>query len=207
VPTVRPQTASDPLRTRLVEAAARIVATEGHGALSLRRVAADVGTSTMAIYTHFGGMPELLRAVRWDGFHRLAADLAEVPAAEDPVEHVVGLCVAYVRNGIANPDLYRVMFMEEPLDEEDAAVCAGTFETLVVALARCVQEGRLSPADPLDLATELWVAGHGVVSLRLAGALAPDAADAGMPRILRRLLVGFGADEATVDRAIAAEAR
>ena len=37
------------------------------------------------------------------------------------------------------------MFMEEPLDEEDAEVCAGTFEALVVALARCVEEGRLSP--------------------------------------------------------------
>ena len=199
---MRPPTAVDPLRTRLVETAARIIATEGHGALTLRRVAADASTSTMAIYTHFGGMAELLRAVRWDGFHRLADDLARVPTSDDPVEHVVGLCVAYYRNGVANPDLYRVMFMEEPLDEEDAEVCAGTFETLVVALARGVEEGRLSPADPLELATDLWVAGHGLVSLRLAGALPPADADAGMPRVLRRLLVSFGADDAAVRRAL-----
>ena len=199
---MRPQTTVDPLRTKLVETAARIIATEGHGALTLRRVTSDADTSTMAIYTHFGGMPELLRAVRWDGFHRLADDLAAVPVSDDPVEHVVGLCVAYYRNGVAHPDLYRVMFMEEPLDEEDAEVCAGTFEALVVALARCVEEGRLSPADPLELATDLWVAGHGIVSLRLAGALPPAVADAGMPRVLRRLLVSFGADDATVARAL-----
>ena len=87
---MRPQTTVDPLRTKLVEAAARIIATEGQGALTLRRVASDAGTSTMAIYTHFGGMAELLRAVRWDGFHRLADDLAAVPASDDPVEQSSG---------------------------------------------------------------------------------------------------------------------
>ena len=55
----------------LIEAAARLIATEGAGALTLRRVADEVGTSTMAIYTHFGGMPELRRAVRQEASARL----------------------------------------------------------------------------------------------------------------------------------------
>ena len=63
-----PKTADPTVRVRLIEAAARILAEEGPGALTLRRVAAEVGTSTMAVYTHFGGMTELRRAVREQGF-------------------------------------------------------------------------------------------------------------------------------------------
>ena len=61
------------LRPALIEAAARLIATEGADGLTLRRVADEVGTSTMAVYTCFGGMPELRRAVRREGFARLAA--------------------------------------------------------------------------------------------------------------------------------------
>src|SRR4051812_34653733 len=47
------------MRMALIDAAARLIATEGLGGLTLRRVTEEVGTSTMAVYTHFGGMPEL----------------------------------------------------------------------------------------------------------------------------------------------------
>ena len=72
----RKEHAAENLRPALIEAAARLIATEGASGLTLRRVADAVGTSTMAIYTHFGGMPELRRAVRREGFARLAARAA-----------------------------------------------------------------------------------------------------------------------------------
>jgi AcrR family transcriptional regulator len=202
MPTVRPTTAPDPLRTTLVDAAAKLIAAEGTTAPTLRRVADEAGTSTMAIYTHFGGMAELRRAVRWEGFRRLAADLAEVDDGDDPLVHVVGLCLTYCRNAIANPGLYRVMFMEEALDDEDAAVCAGTFEVLIGALAACVEAGRLAPADPVELATRLWVAGHGIVTLQLARALPEAVAEATVPRILTDLLTAYGAEPAAIGRAL-----
>lgn len=199
---MRPPTAADPLRTSLIDAAARLIAAEGTTGLTLRRVAQEVGTSTMAIYTHFGGMAELRRAVRWKGFRRLAGDLAAVEASDDPLEHVLGLCVAYHSNAIANPGLYRVMFMEEALDDEDVAVCAGTFEVLVAALAACVDAGRVAPADPLALATGLWVAGHGIVALQLARALPDAAAEAMVTRTLTDLLTAYGAEPAAIDRGL-----
>jgi AcrR family transcriptional regulator len=68
-----PKTADPSVRTALIEHAARITAEEGREALTLRRLAAGVGTSTMAVYTHFGGMDDLRRAVRREGFARLAS--------------------------------------------------------------------------------------------------------------------------------------
>jgi AcrR family transcriptional regulator len=164
------------IRPALIEAAARLIATEGASALTLRRVADEVGTSTMAIYTHFGGMPELRRAVRQEGFARLAAHLANVDETDDPVADLAMLGAAYYENAISNPHLYRVMFMEQPLDDDNAAVDDGTFASLVAGMQRCITAGRFAPAEAADLATQFWALGHGVITLQLAHLLAAEQA-------------------------------
>src|SRR5438045_8099919 len=90
-------------------------------AVSLRRVAAEVGTSTMAVYTYFGGVDELMSEVRREGFRRLAEHLAAVTATRDPIADVVALGWAYCLNGVENPYLYRAMFFETTADIDDAA--------------------------------------------------------------------------------------
>jgi len=47
-------------RERLVEAGTRLLERDGLEALKARKVAAEIGVSTMAVYTHFGGMNGLL---------------------------------------------------------------------------------------------------------------------------------------------------
>ena len=47
-------------RERLVEAGTRLLERDGPEALKARKVAAEIGVSTMAVYTHFGGMNGLL---------------------------------------------------------------------------------------------------------------------------------------------------
>src|SRR2546429_6906673 len=106
----RDQSKSSDLRSALIEAAAQLIATEGASGLTLRRVADAVGTSTMAIYTHFGGMPELRRAVRREGFARLAARAAQMDESDDPVADLATLGIEYNENAVNNPHLYRVMF-------------------------------------------------------------------------------------------------
>ena len=171
------------LRQALIETAARLIATEGLGALTLRRVADEVGTSTMAIYTHFGGMDELRRAVRREGYLRLTTQIGLVQETSDPVADLATLGGVYYENAIRNPHLYRVMFMEQPLDEADAATGSGTYESLVRAMRRCVEAGRFDRADPLELAREFWALGHGMIALQLAHLVSPEAA--------RRCLAGL----------------
>ena len=73
------------VRRRLLEVAAHVVREQGAPALSARKLAAASGTSTMALYTHFGGMPGLVRAMVAEGFRRLFARVAEVPITDDPL--------------------------------------------------------------------------------------------------------------------------
>src|SRR5437879_4110442 len=95
------------LRTALLETAAHLIATEGSARLTVRRVADEAGTSTMAVYTHFGGMPGLRQAVRREGFARLTAHVAAVDKTDDPLADLARLALAYYENATADPDLYR----------------------------------------------------------------------------------------------------
>src|SRR4051812_40070491 len=161
----RGERSGEETRAALIEAAARLIATEGAGALTLRRVADEVGTSTMGIYTHFGGMPELRRAVRREGFARLAARGVAVGESDDPVADVAMLGIEYYDHAVSDPHLYRVMYLEQPLDETDSESGWGTFNTLANAMQRCIDAGRFAVADAEDLAREFWALGHGVITL------------------------------------------
>jgi AcrR family transcriptional regulator len=197
----------DTLRHALLDAAARIIATEGVAALTLRRVADEAGTSTMGIYTRFGGMPELRHAVRVEGFARLAGALAEVDQTSDPVADVAALGLAYYRNGVDRPHLYRAMFMEQPLGSVEADIGWDTYETLVAATARAVDSGRFSRGEPRDIARQLWVLAHGVVSLELTRILTPDEAFTTFGQSSAALFVSFGDDPRRMRRSLAAALR
>jgi AcrR family transcriptional regulator len=174
------------VRARLVEAAAELLAGEGPAALSTRRLAREVGTSTMAVYTHFGGLPELVRAVVREGFSRLGQHLDAVPETDDPLADLAALGEAYRANALANPHLYAVMFGSASLggyrlhdDELDEG--RYTFDVLVAATKRTIDAGIFRTGDPQDVAAQLWAATHGFVMLELAGYFdarrEPDAVD------------------------------
>jgi AcrR family transcriptional regulator len=190
------------LRAALIDAAARLIAAEGAPALRLRRVAEEVGTSTMAIYTHFGGMPELRRAVRREGFARLSAELAEVPETDDPVADLTLLGRAYYLNAIRDPDIYRVAFMEQPLDAADAEVGGGAFGRLVAGFERCIAAGRFDAADASNLATEFWALGHGVIALELAHLVSPEDASRCLYDALFKLYRANGDEPAAALRSL-----
>jgi AcrR family transcriptional regulator len=158
-------------RAELVEAGARVLAQEGPGALSARSLARAAGTSTMAVYTHFGGMPAVVRAIIHEGFARLAAELARVPATDDPVADCAALALAYRRAAHRAPHLYRVMFGATgfELSAEDRAVGAYTLRVARDAMVRCIETGRFLPAEPWELTRQSWCLVHGLVSLELAG--------------------------------------
>jgi AcrR family transcriptional regulator len=191
---VSPKVADPAVRTALIEHAARLIAEEGREALTLRRLAAEVGVSTMAVYTHFGGMDELRHEVSREGFARLAQHLGGVTATGDPVADLIVLGWAYHANATANPDLYRVMFMEGTLDEAAIGkrIDHATFQMLIDGVQRCLDAGRFRPAPALALANQLWAASHGIAALGLAGILGAGEAVDTLEALGAHLLAGFG---------------
>ncbi|HVV75743.1 MAG TPA: TetR/AcrR family transcriptional regulator [Mycobacteriales bacterium] len=176
---MRSRTAGPEIKQRLIEAAAQLLADEGPAGLSTRRLAAEVGASTMAVYTHFGGLPELVRAVVREGFSRLADHLAAVPETDDPLLDLAALGKAYRANALDNPHLYAVMFGSASLGgyrlhDEELDEGRDTYEVLVAATQRTIDAGIFRPGDANAIAAQLWSATHGFVMLELAGYFASE---------------------------------
>jgi AcrR family transcriptional regulator len=192
--------ADSEVRRRLLEGAARLLAEEGPSALTLRRVAAEADTSTMAVYTHFGSMPDLADAVIAEGFSRLAALLADVPRTEDAITDLAGLAHAYLVNARQNPHLYAVMFGTASLgryrpqtaDERERGRYA--FDEIVDTAGRAVEQGRLRPAKPRSIARMLWTSMHGYIMLDVGGYFGDNGVERVLVPMLVSLLSGLGAD-------------
>ncbi len=199
--------AGDPqVRSALIDAAARLLIQHGPDALTTRRLGAEVGTSTMAIYTYFNGMDELRGAVAREGFNRLAEWLDTVERTDDPVADLVSQGVAYFLNATANPHLYHFMFVERPPDDPDCGY--ETFERCIAGCARAVEAGRFAKADPERLASQLWAATHGIVMLHLANMFTIDEALDLSAEMGLNLFVAFGDDREKARRSMeAAQAR
>ena len=199
--TVSPRPADPRVRTALIEAAARLLA--DHEALTIRRLAAEVGTSTMAVYTHFGSMDDLRHEVRREGFARLAAHMAGVSPTNDPVADISALGWAYVANGLVNPNLYRVMFLEAAVDVDEHAVGDATFLPVVAATERCIEAGRFDDRDALSMAIQLWTTTHAMVTIVLAELLSIPDMTGHLIALAENLYVGFGDDRAAARRSLA----
>lgn len=177
------------VRSLLIDRAAHMLRTREP--ITLRSLVAGTSVSTMAVYTHFGGMDGVWRALRQEGFTRLGARFATVPTSGDPLRDLAALVAAYLRNALDHPDLYRVMF-DATFDLEDAQAADDTLAYLVRAAERARATRRLrADIDPLDLAIQSWAIGHGLVSLVATGPLPRQALDHGAP-MLTSLFVGAG---------------
>lgn len=179
------------VRTLLIERAGQMLRTREP--ITLRSLVAGTGVSTMAIYTYFGGMDGVWRALRQEGFTRLAARLATVEASADPVRDLAALGAAYLSNALDNPDLYRVMF-DVSFELEDPGAADEALHCLVRAAERAKHAGRFrSDVDPLELATQSWTIGHGLASLVATGPLPRHTLAHGIP-LLTALFVSTGDD-------------
>ncbi|MEV0684394.1 TetR-like C-terminal domain-containing protein [Nocardia sp. NPDC050378] len=195
------RTRNPAVRSMLIERAAQMVA--AREPVTLRGLVAGTEVSTMAVYTYFDGIDGLWRAVRQEGFTRLAARLAQVPDTGDPVRDLAALGRAYLANALAEPDLYRVMF-DAGFELEDAPAADATLERLVAAVARARDLGRFrAEVDPLELATQSWVIGHGLAALVATGPLPAEALANGIP-MLTALFVGAGDDPQLCARSVRA---
>ena len=107
------------LREALLDAALRSLEA-GRPDLSLRELARETGVSHAAPYRHFGTKRILIKELRYRGFEKLHAALLAAGGATDasaPLNErgdaraaLVRFGVAYVRFGVGNAALYRLMF-------------------------------------------------------------------------------------------------
>jgi AcrR family transcriptional regulator len=204
-----PRAADPTVADRLVEAAATVLSTEGRDAVSARRLAREVGTSTMAVYTHFGGMDEVIGAVRREGFRRFGATVSRPALTDDPVADWCAQGWAYRHFAVTETHLWSVIFGPigqdfDDASDADAAAALETFTALETRVARCAELGRWELDDATTVAEVCWSHMHGLVSVELSGYFTGMGRDPVpvLEESMRRTSLGFGDEPALTERSV-----
>jgi AcrR family transcriptional regulator len=161
-------------REAFVAAALRLCREGGPEHVSARRLGREMGVSQMALYRHFRDMEDLL-ATAWDrAFEFLLDAVRREAAGEDPYTSLRNGLLAYVRFGIENPGLYRLMFFHrfrDPRVLEDRTASLAALNLLKETIGACMAErGRNVPADQIHLhALQAWLTIHGLTTLAISG--------------------------------------
>lgn len=207
-------------RELLIEGGIRLLERDGLQGLNARNVAAEAGTSTQAVYTHFGGMTGVIEAVAGKVFAQFAAALTKVGQTDDPVADFFVMGAAYRDFALANPQRYHLMFgtsapkffarYRTDLTVTGSATnrteWAVSFTALRDVIRRMIAAGRIRDDGELVMAGRLWSIKHGAVMLEMAGFFGHEGH--GLTQILDPLivdtLVGMGDDRSKAIQSSAA---
>ena len=157
---------------RILEAASELLSKEGASALSVRRIAAAAGCSTMGLYSRFGGKDGVVDELYAEGFERLVEAMRQNPITDDPLADLRQGANCYRDTALANATHYMVMFggAVPGFVPSDASheLAHQAFDRLVAKVARCTDAGLLE-GSPDHVAEVLWGSIHGLVMLELVG--------------------------------------
>ncbi len=162
------------LRHALIEAALDIIDTEGTEALTIRRLAKEVGVSHAAPAHHFPDKTAIILAVATEGFRILGRRLESTSTITDAKRRLAELGRGYCRFAFEHPAHYRIMFGPHKAklvahDEQFHQVAGRAFDALLSAVTPLVSRPGDSPEERARRAgaasMSCWTHVHGNVML------------------------------------------
>ena len=107
-------------RSKIAKQALAIYRAEGFGAVSMRRLAKEVGCAPMTIYAHFAGKQDILRYLWADVLADVSGEIQEkLKLIVVPVERLQIAAQTFVSYWIDHPDHFRLVFMSNDVTRSD----------------------------------------------------------------------------------------
>lgn len=163
-----------PTSARIAAAAARILEREGLAAVSMRRIARELGITPMALYHHYRNRKALLDAVADAEFARLKAISDRKLARRGARGDLIRAVDAYLDYALARPHAFDYVFNTRragarrfPTDFR--AGRSPTLTPVADELEAAMQSGTIRRGDRWEIALQLWAQAHGYVALYRAG--------------------------------------
>jgi AcrR family transcriptional regulator len=172
----RRQKEREAVRTKILDAARELFATQGFEAVSMRKIAERIDYTATAIYTHFKDKEALLNELCDTDFRSLRMAFARIGKIADPIERLRALGEAYVGFAASHPNHYRLMFLtvhperdpsESQIAHGDPDEDAYAFLKSIVAEAIATGLFREEFRDADQVAQIIWANVHGLVALHL----------------------------------------
>jgi AcrR family transcriptional regulator len=166
------------LRDALLAAARRLLETEGHSDLSLRKCAAAVGVSATAPQNHFANKAALLTALAAQGFAELEIYMRRNTKEEaDRKTRREAALLGYVAFAQDHPALYELMFARDRVSSSDPDLMrfVGKCFVILADISKGFGHFRGDPAK-VDAKQQmfLWSLVHGYAQLLTANRFKKD---------------------------------
>ena len=156
----------------ILEAASRILSADGADALTVRRIAAEAGCSTMGLYSRFGGKEGVIDELYVEGFRQLCDGMSDDAEDRRPGGRPPHLrpCLppdrAHQRDALHGDVRWRGARLRP--HEAESQIAHGAFENLTASVQRCIDAGAFK-GDAAEIAELWWGSMHGLVMLELLG--------------------------------------
>jgi AcrR family transcriptional regulator len=154
----------------IVDVAGRVVEAEGTAALTLSRIARELGVKPPSLYNHVDGLDTLRRKVAMRAIDDLAGRLGAAAMGRAGGDALRAIAAEFRAYAVAHPGLYDLTVRAEPDDEDYATASLRPLEP-VLAILRGYD---LDEDDAIHAVRMLRAALHGFVSLESAGGFGLD---------------------------------
>ena len=185
---------------RIAETALKLLETGGEDGVSMRRVAAAVGITPMAIYHHFADRKALLNFVVDREFTKYSETFQSLPRRGTYESQILTCMDTYIDYAFAHPRIFDYVFAESRpgarrFPEDFRARRSPTLNPVADLLQKAMEAGYLKQDDVWELAMELWAHTHGYVALYRGGRIDLPEKEfrALVRRSIRRMLHGLKA--------------
>ena len=176
-------------RGRVVDAAVAIADADGLEAVTLARVAADLGVRAPSLYNHVQGREALLREVSLRGISGLSAALSRATVGRSGDDALEAMAHAYRAYAAEHPGCYAAT-VAAPADS-DAVHAAAAAEPVGIVVA-VIRPWELGPEDELHAVRVIRSALHGFIALEAGGGFAlPLDLDASFAALVAVLVGGL----------------
>jgi AcrR family transcriptional regulator len=163
----RPGVGED-VRGAILAAALRLLESTGSpDRVTVAAIVDEAGCTPPSLYHYWPTRDLLLKEASASGWARFRASQTDA-LADDllPVDRLRLRGTAYLDFALAEPALFRVLFLEPPATAPGEPPETGkALGDLVADVIAAMKSGQLRTADPLTTALTLWSAMHGVASL------------------------------------------
>jgi AcrR family transcriptional regulator len=177
----KPKGSGHERRAEILDAAQRILLRDGIERVTVRAIAAEIGTSSTALYVYFPTRDAILLSLcdRTMGELLIQFDALDATHAND-LDKLKGFMAAYVLFGQTHPDAYRMVFsiksqgigaathLEASPNEAAGNVGPQLFGRLLALVERLVAAGTFAARDPVAIAETIWMLGHGMIMLTVS---------------------------------------
>ncbi|MBB5635459.1 AcrR family transcriptional regulator [Pedobacter cryoconitis] len=181
------------MKTMITTAAMKMFLEDGYAKTSIRNIADAIEYSPGTIYLYYKDKDELLFEVQAQAYLKLLAAFKQNVTSTDLLERLEQLGKTYVSFGLANPELYDLMFIIRAPTNVDKEVHGDnghdTLTYTISLIEECIQAGLLIFKDVNQAALQIWSMAHGLVSLNLRCRLKvmiPE--EASVPEILHKAI-------------------